>query len=46
MKIKPLNDRVLVVREEKEQKSTGGITDKPQKKSTATTMADMDEDMY
>jgi chaperonin GroES len=25
MKIKPLNDRVLVVREEEEQKSTGGI---------------------
>jgi chaperonin GroES len=25
MKIKPLNDRVLVVREEQEQKSSGGI---------------------
>ena len=25
MKIKPLNDRVLVIREEEEQKSTGGI---------------------
>jgi chaperonin GroES len=25
MKIRPLNDRVLVLREEKEQKSTGGI---------------------
>jgi chaperonin GroES len=25
MKIKPLNDRVLVLREEEEQKSTGGI---------------------
>jgi len=25
MKIRPLNDRVLVIREEKEQKSSGGI---------------------
>ena len=25
MKIRPLNDRVLVIREEEEQKSTGGI---------------------
>ncbi|MGD8212855.1 MAG: co-chaperone GroES, partial [Desulfobacterales bacterium] len=25
MKIRPLNDRVLVIREEKEQKSAGGI---------------------
>jgi chaperonin GroES len=25
MKIRPLNDRILVLREEKEQKSTGGI---------------------
>ena len=25
MKIRPINDRVLVIREEKEQKSTGGI---------------------
>jgi chaperonin GroES len=25
MKIKPLNDRVLIIREEKEQKSAGGI---------------------
>ena len=38
MKIKPLNDRVLVVRKEEEQKSAGGIIipdtakEQPQKK--------------
>ena len=51
MKIKPLNERVLVIREEEEQKSTGGIIipdtakEKPQRgKIVATGPGKMGDD--
>lgn len=51
MKIKPLNDRVLVLREDEEQKSAGGIIipdtakEKPQRgKVVATGTGKMDKD--
>lgn len=48
MKIRPLNDRVLVLREDEKQKSAGGIIipDTAKKKSNHAAMPEMDKDMY